>query len=77
MNFCKNCNIQFIPKHLTRGHKQIYCSPKCRMLAYHQRTKFQKNIVIQIPNENFNYKINNKNFIIDLIIESLIKNKQQ
>lgn len=77
MNFCKNCNIEFIPKHSTRGCKQIYCSVKCRTSAYHKRAKFIKNIVIEMPSENLNYKINNKNFIIDLIIESLIKNKQQ
>ena len=77
MNFCENCNIEYIPKHLTRGHKQIYCSVKCRNLAYGIRSKYKNNIVIEIPSVESNYKILNKNFVIDLIIESLEKNKQQ
>ena len=77
MNKCQNCNNEFNPIHLTRGCKQIYCSIKCRTSAYHQRSKYKKNIVIEMPSKNFSYEINNKNFIIDLIIDSLQKNKQQ
>lgn len=38
MKQCKNCLIEFEPKHETRGHEQIYCSVKCRMDAYKKRT---------------------------------------
>jgi hypothetical protein len=38
MKQCKNCSIDFEPKHETRGHEQLYCSVKCRMDAYKKRT---------------------------------------
>lgn len=38
MKQCKNCSIDFEPKHETRGHEQLYCSVKCRMEAYKKRT---------------------------------------
>ena len=38
MKQCKNCSIDFEPKHKTRGHEQLYCSVKCRMDAYKKRT---------------------------------------
>ena len=38
MKQCKNCLIDFEPKHETRGHEQLYCSVKCRMDAYKKRT---------------------------------------
>ena len=37
MKQCKNCSIDFEPKHETRGHEQLYCSVKCRMDAYKKR----------------------------------------
>jgi len=39
MKNCKNCGIEFEPKHQTRGHEQIYCSIKCRTDAYKKRTE--------------------------------------
>ena len=39
MKICKNCNAEFIPKHETRGHEQIYCSIKCRTQSYRKRVK--------------------------------------
>jgi hypothetical protein len=38
MKQCKNCSVDFEPKHETRGHEQLYCSVKCRMDAYKKRT---------------------------------------
>jgi hypothetical protein len=38
MKQCKNCSIDFEPKHETRGHEQLYCSIKCRTDAYKKRT---------------------------------------
>lgn len=38
MKECKNCSVEFEPKHETRGHEQLYCSVKCRMDAYKKRT---------------------------------------
>lgn len=37
MKQCKNCSIEFEPKHETRGHEQMYCSIKCRTEAYKKR----------------------------------------
>lgn len=37
MKQCKNCSIEFEPKHLTRGHEQVYCSIKCRTQSYNNR----------------------------------------
>ena len=37
MKNCKNCGIEFQPKHETRGHEQLYCSIKCRTEAYKKR----------------------------------------
>lgn len=37
MKNCKNCLIEFEPKHLTRGHEQLYCSTACRTKNYSTR----------------------------------------
>ena len=37
MKQCKNCLIDFEPKHETRGHEQLYCSIKCRTESYKKR----------------------------------------
>jgi hypothetical protein len=37
MKQCKNCLIEFEPKHQTRGHEQLYCSIKCRTESYKKR----------------------------------------
>jgi hypothetical protein len=42
MKQCKNCSIDFEPKHETRGHEQLYCSVKCRMDAYKKRTMLNR-----------------------------------
>jgi hypothetical protein len=45
MKQCKNCSIEFEPKHETRGHEQVYCSIKCRTESYKKRVmnKIQEN----------------------------------
>lgn len=37
MKNCNFCNIEFEPKHLTRGNEQLYCSHSCRSKYYHQK----------------------------------------
>lgn len=43
MKTCKICSAEFEPKHLTRGHEQLYCSIACRTRSYKARimTKYQ------------------------------------
>lgn len=49
MKQCKNCLIEFEPKHQTRGHEQLYCSVKCRMDAYKKRTMITNQDEVKQP----------------------------
>jgi hypothetical protein len=52
---CTQCETLFTPKENTRGSEQIYCSPKCRSNAAHQRmiNKIKEN-AIQEKRESIN-----------------------
>jgi hypothetical protein len=54
MKNCKNCNIEFQPKHETRGHEQLYCSIKCRNEAYKKRVNEKQTSTTAIGNESPN-----------------------
>jgi len=57
---CTQCETLFTPKENTRGSEQIYCSPKCRSNAAHQRmiNKIKEN-AIQETRQPFNVAENN------------------
>jgi hypothetical protein len=59
---CTQCETLFTPKENTRGSEQIYCSPKCRSNAAHQRmiNKIKEN-AIQEKRESINVAENNSN----------------
>lgn len=51
---CKNCNLEFTPKHATRGSEQLYCSKKCGQIIQKKRRdeKIIYELKTKMENEN-------------------------
>jgi predicted RNase H-like nuclease (RuvC/YqgF family) len=75
MKNCKNCGIEFQPKHETRGQEQIYCSVKCRMAAYKKRVNEnqQTSNIGNMERQNFELpqQTSNSNTYVYSLLEKL------